>query len=94
MPLYYTTITIHNLLIYNYNNVPVVPKAKHRHNVNQDLVAFMVLFVDEKVTKLQIIIHHYTFYRNNIISYTLKCDDENIQFYHNNNVSMAKQLQI
>lgn len=85
MPLYYTTI--HNFLIYKYNYVPILSKAKHRHNVNH---AFMVLFVDNKVTKLQIIIHYNTFYRNNIISYTVKCDDENTQFYHNNNVPMTK----
>jgi len=46
----------------------------------------MVLFVDNKVTKLEIIMHYYTFYQNNTISYTFKCDDENIQFYHSNNV--------
>lgn len=49
------------LLYHNYTNIiyvyylrlkyiPVVPKTKHKHNVNQELVAFMVLFDDDEIT--------------------------------------------
>jgi len=36
-------------MLYNYD-IPVVPKTKHKHNVNQKLVASMVLFDGVEMT--------------------------------------------